>query len=389
MLSSSTPSLSSSSSGRAVSVELKLPTGPVGRWTGRGSAFRPPNPHEAVRTEADWEQVAQDADFLAAHGLLDSAAKLRTTIEGDRSQSIVNRNESPDLAFRWSVNPYRGCEHGCAYCYARPTHEFLGMDAGLGFETRIVAKTDAPELLRRWLARPQWRPEPIVFSGVTDCYQPLERRLEITRGCLAVAAECRQPVGIVTKNALVTRDIDLLAELARHKAVVVAVSLTTLDEKLARKMEPRTSTPTARLEAIAELTAAGIPTHAMVAPMIPGLNDHEIPQLLSAVRDAGAASTSYTLLRLAGSVRDVFIEWLRRCEPDRAPKVEALIRGARGGRLNDPRFGHRMAGSGAYAGQIARTFSVFANREGLERSPEPLSSAAFRPPSAERQLSLF
>ena len=389
MLSSSTPLLSGSSSSRPVSVELKLPTGPVGRWTGRGSAFRPPNPHEAVRTEADWEQVAQDADFLAAHGLLDSAAKLRTTVEGDRSQSIVTRNDSPDLSFRWSVNPYRGCEHGCAYCYARPTHEFLGMDAGLGFETRIVAKTDAPELLRRWLARPQWRPEPIGFSGVTDCYQPLERRLEITRGCLAVAAECRQPIGIVTKNALVTRDIDLLTELARHKAVVVAVSLTTLDEQLARRMEPRTSTPTARLEAIAELNAAGIPTHAMVAPMIPGLNDHEIPQLLSAARDAGARSASYTLLRLAGSVRDVFIEWLRRCEPDRAPKVEALIRGARGGRLNDPRFGHRMSGSGAYAGQIARTFSVFANREGLERAPEPLNSAAFRPPGAERQLTLF
>ena len=385
---------SSTSSGGPVSAELKLPTGPVGRWTGRGSAFRPPNPHEVVHTEADWEQVAGDADFLAAHGLLDrsassGAAKLRTTVEGDQSQSIVTRNDSPDISFRWSVNPYRGCEHGCAYCYARRTHEFLGMDAGLGFETRIVAKTTAPELLRRWLARPRWRPEPIAFSGVTDCYQPLESRLEITRGCLAVVAECRQPVGIVTKNALVTRDIDLLSELARHKAVVVAVSVTTLDEKLARKMEPRTSTPTARLEAIAELNAAGIPTHAMVAPVIPGLNDHEVPQLLSAVRDAGARSASYTLLRLAGSVRDVFIEWLRRCEPDRAPKVEALIHGARGGRWNDSRFGHRMAGSGAYAGQIARTFRVFANREGLERSHEPLNCAAFRPPSAERQLSLF
>lgn len=380
---------SSAASGPAGSSDLALPTGPVGQWVGRGSSFRPANPHEAIRQEADWEQVAHDADFLAAHGLADSAAKLRTSIEGDQTRSIVNHNDSPDLPFRWSLNPYRGCEHGCAYCYARPTHEFLGHDAGLGFESRIVAKTDAPELLRKWLARPAWRPEPIVFSGVTDCYQPLERRLEITRGCLAVAAECRQPIGIVTKNALVTRDLDLLTELARHRAVVVAVTLTTLDEGLARRMEPRTSTPTARLEAIAELAAAGVPTHAMVAPMIPGLNDHEIPDLLAAARDAGARSASYTLLRLAGTVRDVFIEWLRRCEPDRAPKVEALIRGARGGRWNDPRFGKRMTGVGAYAGQIARTFSVFARREGLERSPEPLNGEAFRPPAAERQLALF
>lgn len=348
---------------------------------GRGAASRPRNPFERYHHEPDDEH----RDPAEAAGL----RKLATTVTADVSRSLVNRNESPDLPFRWSLNPYRGCEHGCSYCYARPTHEFLGLDAGLGFETRIVAKTDAPKLFKEWLARPAWRPEPIVFSGVTDCYQPLERRLELTRGCLAVAAECRQPVGIVTKNALVTRDLDLLGELAEHRAAVVALSLTTLDADLARRMEPRTSTPTARLEAIAELSAAGVPTHAMIAPVIPGLNDHELPALLAAARDAGAHSASYTLLRLAGSTREVFFEWLRRCEPARAPRVEALLRGVRGGRLNDPRFGARMTGVGPYAAQIARTFAVFCKREGLERAPDPLSSAAFRPPGAERQLALF
>lgn len=348
-----------------------------GPAVGRGAgAFRPANPHEHVRFEAEPERPA-------------AARRLRTTYGEERSRSIVNRNESRDLPFRWSLNPYRGCEHGCGYCYARPTHEFLGLDAGLGFESHVVAKPDAPELLRRWLARPAWDPEPIVFSGVTDCYQPLEREREITRGCLEVAAECRQPVGIVTKNALVTRDIDLLGDLAAHRAAVVALSLTTLDAGLARRMEPRTSTPSARLRAMAELAEGGVPVHAMIAPVIPGLNDHEVPQLLAAARDAGATSASYTLLRLSGSVRDIFIDWLRRCEPDRAPRVEALIRGVRGGRLNDTRFGLRMTGTGSYAAQIARTFRVFARRSGLELAPAPLSSDAFHPPTPGRQLALF
>lgn len=348
---------------------------------GRGAATRPRNPYEQRRLEPD----AGHNDPAEPPG----PSRIKTTVTADLSRSIVNRNESPDLPFRWSVNPYRGCEHGCSYCYARPTHEFLGLDAGLGFETRLVAKTDAPALLKEWLARPAWRPEPIVFSGVTDCYQPLERRLELTRGCLAVAAACRQPVGIVTKNALVTRDLDLLGELAEHRAAVVAVSLTTLDEDLARRMEPRTSPPSARLEAMRRLAEAGTPTHAMIAPVVPGLNDHELPALLAAAREAGARSASYTLLRLAGSTREVFFEWLWRCEPARAPRVEALLRGVRGGRLNDPRFGARMTGVGPYAAQIAKTFSVFCKREGLQRAPEPLCGASFRPPGAERQLALF
>lgn len=355
---------------------------------GRGAGCRPDNRHLPRRREDDWEQVADDRDFMAARGV-GRPGRTPTRFEEDRSRSIVNRNDSPDLPFRWSLNPYRGCEHGCSYCYARPTHEFLGLDAGIGFESRIVAKPDAPDLLRKWLDRPAWSAEPIAFSGVTDCYQPLERELEITRGCLAVAAEYRQPVGLVTKNRLVTRDVDLLGELAKHNAAVVAVSLTTLDTRLARRMEPRTSTPDARLDAIRELTAAGIPTHAMLSPIIPGLNDHEIPALIAAAADAGARSASYTLLRLPGSVREVFFEWLRRCEPDRAPRVEALIRGVRGGALNDSRFGERMRGAGAYAGQVSRTFRVFAARRGLALTPRPLSSEAFRRPSAQRQRRLF
>ncbi|QDT67165.1 Radical SAM superfamily protein [Planctomycetes bacterium MalM25] len=365
------------------------PLTPTGRFLGRGAAGRPPNPHERVRREDDLEQVAADTDFLASKGLAAGAARLQTRVREERSRSIVTHNDSPDVPYRWTLNPYRGCEHGCSYCYARPGHEFLGSDAGLGFETEITAKTDAPELLRRWLARPAWRGEPISLSGVTDCYQPLERRLEITRGCLRVAAECRQPIGIVTKNALVTRDLDLLRELAEHRAVSVALTLTTLDAGLARRMEPRTSTPDQRLEAITRLTEGGVPVHALLAPIVPGLNDHELPDLLQAARDAGARSASYLLLRLSGSVRDVFFEWLRRVEPNRARRVEALIRGVRGGGLNDTRFGRRMTGVGPYAGQIARTYRVFANRFGLRTTPAPLSNDAFRPPGSERQLALF
>lgn len=370
--------------------EAFTPTGRfVADYVGRGASTRPDNPHEPLRREDDLEQVAADADFLASRGLSATAARLRTRVREERSRSIVTHNDSPDVPFRWTLNPYRGCEHGCSYCYARPGHEFLGSDAGLGFESEITAKTDAPELFRRWLARPGWLGKPISLSGVTDCYQPLERQLEITRGCLRVAVECRQPIGVVTKNALVTRDLDLFAELAEHRAASVALSLTTLDNGLSRRMEPRTSTPTQRLEAITRLAEGGVPVHVLMAPIVPGLNDHEIPDLLQAARDAGAVSASYLLIRLSGSVREVFLDWLHRCEPDRARRVETLIRGVRGGRLNDTRFGHRMSGVGPYASQIARTFRVFANRCGLATAPAPLNSEAFRPPGAERQLALF
>ncbi len=249
---------------------------------GRGAAIQPTNPYLPVHVEADLEHMADDGEYLAELG------RPPTQYLADESQSIVAENDSPDVGFRYSVNPYRGCSHGCSYCYARPGHEYLGLSAGLDFETKVFVKHRAAELLREFLARPGWRPETIAFSGVTDCYQPAERQFGITRACVAVAAECRQPIGIITKNALVCRDIDLLSQLAAHGAVRVSLSITTLDAKLSRVMEPRTSAPAARLRAIRELNAAGIPANVMVAPVIPGLNDSEIPAVLSAAREAGA-----------------------------------------------------------------------------------------------------
>jgi DNA repair photolyase len=351
---------------------------------GRGAAVQPDNPYLTAQRVDDFEHVAEDAEYLQ------SLERPPTTYLDDASQTIVATNDSPDIGFNYSVNPYRGCAHGCSYCYARPGHEYLGLSAGVDFETKIMVKRRAPELLREFLARPKWAPETIVFSGVTDCYQPIERELRLTRGCLEVAAECRQPVGIITKNALVTRDIDVLGELAAHRAVRVGVSITTLDQELARVMEPRTSSPAARLRAIAELSAAGIPTEVMTAPIIPGLNDHEIPAILAAARKAGAQSASYVLLRLPTTVREVFLEWLRRCRPNQAAKVESFIRSTRDGKLNNSTWGERHRGQGPMADQIAQTFKVFAKRNGLDRRFDALNCEAFRPPRpASGQLSLF
>src|SRR5262245_5254479 len=249
---------------------------------GRGAAVQTANPYLKVRREADFEQLMPDDEYLA------QICRPPTEYLPDESQSIVAENDSPDVGFRFSVNPYRGCAHGCSYCYARPTHEYLGLSAGLDFETKVFVKYRAAELLREFLSRPKWQPEVLVFSGVTDCYQPAEREFRVTRGCVEVAAECRQPIGIITKNALVTRDIDMFQRLAEHHAISVSLSITTLDAKLARVMEPRTSSPEARLRAIRELTDAGVPTSVSVAPIIPGLNDSEIPSILKAAREAGA-----------------------------------------------------------------------------------------------------
>lgn len=351
---------------------------------GRGSHVQPANPYLALRTVDDFEHVALDEDFLS------EVDRPPTEYLPDDSQSIVAENDSPDVGFRWSVNPYRGCAHGCSYCYARPYHEFLGFSAGLDFETKVLVKHRAPELLRDWLARPSWRPETIAFSGVTDCYQPAEREFQLTRRCLEVAVECRQPIGIVTKNALVTRDLDLLRELAAHRAVRVCVSITTLDAKLARAMEPRTSSPAARLRTIRELADAGIPTQLMLAPVIPGLNDSEIPAILKAARDAGADAAGYVLLKLPTSVREVFLDWLERTYPDRAPRVEALIRATRDGRLHDSQFGRRQVGTGNIAELIADTFSLWRKRLRYPEKSEPLNRDAFRPPApVSGQLRLF
>ncbi|HVT27881.1 MAG TPA: PA0069 family radical SAM protein [Lacipirellulaceae bacterium] len=354
-----------------------------GSTKGRGAAIQPNNPYSSVNVETDLEQVVNDEDYLSKIG------KPPTEYLPDLSQSIVAENDSPDVGFHYSVNPYRGCSHGCSYCYARPGHEYLGFSAGLDFETKIFVKFRAAELLRDFLARPNWRPETIAFSGVTDCYQPAEQQFQITRSCLAVATECRQPVGIITKNALVVRDLDLLRQLAEHQAVRVSLSVTTLDAKLARAMEPRTSSPVARLRAIRELSQAGIRTNVMVAPVIPGLNDSEIPAILTAARQAGAESAGYVMLKLPTTVRPVFLDWLQRNYPDRSARVQSLIRSVRRGKLNDADFGIRQVGSGNLAEIIADTFRIWSSKLGYDEHHQPLNCDDFRPPqpaSGQRQL---
>jgi len=300
------------------------------------------------------------------------------------------RNDSPDVGFSVGLNPYRGCEHGCVYCYARPSHEFLGFSAGLDFETRILVKENAAALLRAELANPRWQPETVVMSGNTDCYQPLEKRLRLTRTCLEVFAEFRNPVAIITKNRLVTRDIDLLSELASHDACAVFVSVTTLDVGLNRTLEPRSSLPRQRLEAIRALSAAGIPTGVMVAPIIPGLTDHEIPAILQAAAEAGAVHAGKVVLRLPHAVAPLFEEWLTHHYPARKNKVLEQVRSLRGGTLNDPRFGSRMRGEGPFADQISALFKAGCKRAGLATGEAALSTQAFRRIHDKRgQMGLF
>jgi DNA repair photolyase len=299
---------------------------------------------------------------------------------------VIAWNESPDVGFAASLNPYRGCEHGCPYCYARPYHEYLGFSAGLDFETRILVKERAPELLRRTLASPGFAPQVIALSGATDAYQPIERRLGITRRCLEVLAECRNPVAVVTKNRLVTRDADLLAGLARVGAASVTLSITTLDPELQRRLEPRASSPRLRLEAIAELAHARVPVGVNVAPVIPGLTDHEIPAILQAAADAGAAFAAWLMLRLPHGVAPLFSDWLERHRPERRAKVLSRIRAVRDGRLNDPRFRTRMRGEGFFAEQLRDLFELSRRRAGLAKRGPELSTAAFRRPG---QLALF
>jgi DNA repair photolyase len=349
---------------------------------GRGARFNPANRFEPTHHEFELEQVEEDEEYLETLG------RPRTEYLPDRSRSIIAENDSPDVGFEVSLNPYRGCEHGCIYCYARPTHEYLGYSSGLDFETKILVKHDAPELLREALSSSRWQPRVLALSGVTDPYQPLERRLGLTRRCLAVLVEFRQAVSIITKNRLVTRDIDHLGELARHGAAGVFVSITTLDPDLAGRLEPRTTRPSGRLEAIAALAAAGIPTGVMVAPVIPGLTEHELPAILKAAAEAGARSAGYQLVRLPMAVAGLFQDWLEHHYPERKDKVLDRIRATRAGRLNDPRFGVRMRGEGNLAELIARLFRTASRRAGLNQHPWPVSAAAFRRPGLE-QLMLF
>jgi DNA repair photolyase len=308
-----------------------------------------------------------------------------TEIFRDTSKSILSTNESPDVGLDVYVNPYRGCEHGCIYCYARPYHEYLGLSAGLDFESKIFVKDNAPALLRDALMSKSWKPRPIGFSGVTDCCQPIERTLKLTRGCLEVMAEFRNPVAIITKSYLITRDIDVLQSLAAHDAVQVVLSVTTLNDTLARAMEPRAARPGRRLQAIRELAAAGVPVGVNVAPIIPGLTDHEVPAILKAAAEAGAKSAGRIVVRLPHGLKDLFEQWLEQHAPERRNKVLGRVRDVRGGQLNDPSFGSRMSGEGPFAESIHRMFELHRNRLGLTQRTE-LSTGAFRRPTAQGSL---
>jgi DNA repair photolyase len=341
---------------------------------GRGAAENPPNRFEPiVRVPLPDYDPSEDPSP-------------KTLFFKDHSHSILTKNDSPDIPVDFHLNPYRGCEHGCIYCFARPTHEYLSFSAGLDFEMKILVKEDAPELLRKHFLSEKWQPQTIAMSGVTDCYQPIERRLKITRRCLEVFAEFRNPVGIVTKSALVARDADVLAELAKFNAALVYVSVTTLDPELARLMEPRAAAPAARLRAIEALRAAGVPVGVMVGPVIPGLTDHEAPAILRATANAGAINAAHVVLRLPFAVKELFQTWLDQHFPEKAAKVLDRIREIRDGKLNDTRWGKRMRPDGVWAEAFRNLFRVTKERLGMNGSVK-LTAEHFRRPGA--QLTLF
>ena len=332
---------------------------------------------------ADEEQIEKD---------------FRTTVIEERARSIIARNESPDVPFEQSVNAYRGCEHGCIYCYARPSHAYLELSPGLDFETRLFAKTNAAELLKEELCKKGYRPKPIAFGTNTDCYQPIERRHRIMRGLLEVLAQCDHPLTLVTKSALVERDIDLLAPMARKNLVKAFISVTTLDHRLARNLEPRAASPRRRIDAIRALASAGIPCGVMVAPLIPALTDASLEEVLEAAAAAGATMAGWILLRLPNEVRPLFKEWLAAHYPQRADHVISIVRQSRGGRENDPRFGSRMTGSGNFVELIGKRFELACRRLGLNSEDNHMASrggldcALFRPPVEQNtpgQMALF
>ena len=349
---------------------------PVGRGTGLNHTGR----FESREIEPDWSQLEFDDEFF--HQL----HRPKTRYFEDISRTVISENASPDIPFRYSLNPYRGCLHGCSYCYARPSHEYLGLSAGLDFETTIFVKKDAPDLFRRWLCRRGYEPRPVMMSGVTDCYQPVERVLKITRSCLQVAAQARQPISVITKNAMVHRDLDVMIPMAKCNLIRVALSFSTLDQNLSKFLEPATSTPDARLRAIKQLSDSGVPVHVMVAPVIPGLNDSEIPTILEAAAAAGAHSSSHILLRLPYSVKNIFADWLRRRMPAHAGKVLSRLAATRDGKLNDTKFGRRMRGVGPMAEQIAALFDVSARRAQIAGQLPALATEHFRAPDGQGHL---
>jgi len=348
---------------------------------GRGAVSNPTGRYETAR------RYATDDGW----GLADAPLpRLATTVTKDASRSVIARNQSPDLPFEQSINPYRGCEHGCVYCFARPTHAWLGLSPGLDFESRLFMKPDAAAVLERELRAPKYVCKSIAMGTNTDPYQPLERRERITRQILEVLSAFNHPVSIVTKSALVTRDIDILSDMAARDLASVYVSVTTLDRTLARRMEPRAATPERRLETLAALAAAGIPTGVMAAPMIPALNDMELERILARAADAGVQAAGYILLRLPLEIKTLFGEWLETHYPDRAARVMRIVRETRGGRLYDARFGQRMSGTGVFAQMIAQRFDLACKRHGLNAGKWALDSSRFAPPLATRnQLALF
>ena len=348
--------------------------------TGRGAVRDLPNRFEKFSQDLDPDVVQTAAED-------EPPPNPKTIFLEDQSETIITRNDSPDVGFSAGLNPYRGCEHGCAYCYARPYHEYLGFSAGLEFETKIMVKRRAAELLRRELSSRKYQPVVLAMSGVTDCYQPAERHFRITRSCLEVLAEFRNPVSIITKNFLVTRDLDVLKELAAYDAVHVFISITTLNADLAAKMEPRASRPAHRLRAVEMLAKAGVPVGVMVAPIVPGLNDREIPAVLEAAKAAGANEAGYTVLRLPHGVKDVFQEWLKLNFPEKLDRILGTVREVRGGKLNVSDFGTRMRGEGPYADQIHRMFHVFRERLGFGARMRELRAEHFQRPG-EMQMTL-
>ncbi|NIP31535.1 MAG: PA0069 family radical SAM protein [Candidatus Dadabacteria bacterium] len=342
---------------------------------GRGSSSNPVNRFEKI-------------DFVPDFQEFDSVNKPKTTYFNDNTKKIITYNNSPDIIFDASINPYRGCEHGCVYCYARPTHEYLGLSAGLDFETKIFVKINAPDLLSKELGSKKWIPKPIAISGATDCYQPAERKFEITRKCLKVFSQFKNPVGIVTKNYLVTRDMDILKELSEYDCINVVISITTLDSKLSNKMEPRASHPSYRLKAIEKLSEKGIPVMVLIAPVIPGLTDHEIPKIIEESVNAGAKQAGFVILRLPHGVKDIFINWLELSYPERKNKVVHRIESIRNGKLNSSQFFDRMKGKGLFSKQIKDIFDMSCKKTGIQGNRIKLDTSHFKRVNL-RQLSLF
>ncbi len=345
---------------------------------GRGAVTRPEGRFESLARERE-----DDGWFPPTE-----EGKPRTTLSVDRARRVLTDNDSPDVGFSRSINPYRGCEHGCSYCFARPTHSYLGLSPGLDFETRLFYKPDAPELLARELAAPNYQPTPIALGINTDAYQPVERRTRLTRRILEVLAAHKHPVGIVTKSALVERDLDLLAPMAADGLVTVSFSVTTLDRELARRMEPRATAPRRRLEAMRRLAAAGVPVGVLVAPVIPAINDAEIERIIEAAANAGAHSAGYVVLRLPHELAELFPAWLRAHYPERAAKVLAILSELHGGKLYDSHFGTRMRGQGQWAALIAQRFALAVRRHGLVRKGVELRRDRFRVPGRAEQLGL-